>query len=280
VFRFSHDKSFTVRFAVINKTKNVNIHIEIRFFIMPHLLLVLNSENAQNTGDFTVNFNPPLDFGQAPHLATMRHLSMYNSWYNISTARANRAFRYYNGTAWKDFNFDEGSFSIQSFQEELQDRLVANGDATLNPDGSYDYDIHFMLDPHNGYVDLVLTNSYQVDFSVSNLHQLLGFSNIIYTASATSPNQANITGGVSTLLIHFSPVSGSSRINNSSSDILYVISSAQSAPNSLIDITGGDHYLPVSNRISQARVYITDENLNPINLNGAAVNLTVYISPV
>jgi len=128
---------------------------------------------------------------------------------------------------------------------------------------------------------LTLLNSYEVDFTVSNLYLLLGFKSQIYTTTQEGPNNVNISNGIDKVLIHVDCVTGSYTLGQSS-DVLYSFA-PNSSPSSLLIVDPIKRvYLPLnqSSYLNKIRVRITDDSNNRLNLNGEQVTVTLLLKPM
>lgn len=247
------------------------------------------SYGQTNSSDFVIKYSPPCDLlpGYEYEVAP-RHICTFMSWYNIGpnagpNGSANNVFRYYNGTAWKTATLPSGSYSVDSLNIVIQLILESNGDYTLSSGGVPEFDINFDVQIENGYTQMVLLNSYQVDFSVAGApYKFFGFSNIIYTSSATAPNPADVTGGVTSLLLHCDLIKDS-YINERRSDVLFSLASTSVAPLGVIDIlVPSENWVPINARdqLHSVRFWWSDDTGKPLSLNGAPVNIHLEFRPI
>jgi len=180
-----------------------------------------------------VNFNPPVPI-TGNWSCALQSASLWYSYYNISPDYGNQTFRYYNGSTWKNIIITPGLYGLPDINTFIQNAFVVNGDYTSTPTGNVYY---ITLTPdYNTFKCLVtISNSYQVDFTVGNLYELLGFTQIVVTSTHEGVNNVNITNGVDRVLIHLDCITGSFS-GTTSSDVIYSFS-PNGSPSSLINIT-------------------------------------------
>jgi len=240
---------------------------------------------VNDTSNFTIMFQPniPLESGLQYEVA-VTSLQTYASWWNISPQIGNNKFSYYNGTVWKYDNvLDSGNVNSSAFNQLIRNVLIANGDYTVDPTThAFLFDIDFVAVESDGHMELGLSNGYKVDFSRGDsLYQLLGFSNIIYTVSSTSPNPSDFLLDNTTLCVRCSLVSGSSYQNGNLSDIIYTFSGNQ-APYGLIDQRPFPSYQPLNARgsIDRCQISLVNQDMQPVSLNNFSFTMVCFIRPI
>lgn len=240
---------------------------------------------VNDTSDFTIMFQPPIPLESGlQYEVAVTSLQTYASWYNISAAIGNNKFSYYNGTAWKYDNvLPDSNVNSSAFNQLIHDVLVSNGDYTVDPTThAFLFDIDFVAVESDGHMELGLSNGYKVDFSRGDsLYQLLGFSNIIYTASASSPNPSDFLLDNTTIMVRCSLVSGSSYQNGNLSDIIYTFSGNQ-APYALIDKAPFPSYQPLNARgsIDRCQISLVNQDMQRVSLNNYAFTMICFIRPI
>jgi hypothetical protein len=244
-----------------------------------YLLNITSDDKKPNdtTDNFTIDFQPPIYIPNNWAIA-LESLSIWYSWYNISTDYNNTTFRYYNGVTWKNITITGGLYTIDDLNSFLQTTMKSNGDSGV--DGSGNDVFYITLTPNYNTFKLLInvSNSYQVDLTVGTLYQLLGFTPIVVSSTQYGVNNVNITNGVNRIMIHMDCVTGSYK-GSSSSDVLYSFN-ADGAPSSLLQIKPNRLiYLPLnkSGYMFQIRIYVTDQQNRRVNLNGEETSLSLYL---
>lgn len=234
----------------------------------------LNSVNK--THDFNViytnlNLNPNKNY-----VLGLKSYSMWYSWFNVSADNNNNTFRFSinGGATFIDAVLEDGNYSLDDIQTKINNIVISNGGAS----GS----ISFQPNYNTLRVELSLATNYQVDFSPNNsLYILLGFNQQVYTASFTSsPNIPNITNSVDAVNINCSLLNSNNNfINNTPSQTLYQFVPQTSVGTNLSEQISQITFLPISNSgsINSMRFFITDQNLNSLNLNGEHVSLSLVL---
>jgi hypothetical protein len=246
--------------------------------------IILNFESTSlgtnvNPADFTVAFPRAVELEGVWEIGLLSAAIWY-SYYNISSQYANTTLRYYNGTAWRTVTIQPGTYQLTDINTYLQTTMQTNGDYTTDSNGDPVYHVSITANYNTGCAIVTLSNNYELDLSVSNLNSLLGFpSEIISTQGATEgPNPVDITNGINCLYIHNSLVDQSYINGNGTSDIVYSFVPT-SPPFSLITIQPVKIvFIPLTRKIlDQMRVYLTDNQNRPINLNSQPTTYTFIL---
>jgi len=247
---------------------------------MSTYLLNISSDDGQTndtTDDFTINFSPPLTIHGNWAMA-LQSMSMWYSYYNISSDYDNQIFRYFNGSAWQNIIITPGLYSIDDLNAFLQASMLANGDTGTDSSGNPIFYISLTPNYNTFKLLITLSNSFEVDFTVGNLYQILGFPQSVITTTQYGINNVNITNGVNRIMVHIDCVVGS-YASSMASDIIYSFS-ADGAPSSLLEINPARLiWLPInkSGYLYHIRITITDQQSRRVNLNGEEVSLALYL---
>jgi len=245
---------------------------------------LLNISTSQLNGvslthDFNVIYtNLNLDPNKN-YVLGLKSYSMWYSWFNVSTDNNNNNFRFSinNGVSFIDVVLADGNYSLNDINTAINTLVVANGGVS----GS----INFQPNYNTLRVELTLASNYQVDFTPNNsLRILLGFNQQVYTASFTSgPLIPNITNSVDAININCSLLnSNNNLVNNTPSQTLYQFVPQTGVGTNLSEQISQITFLPISNSgsINSMRFFITDQNLNILNLNGENVSLSLVLKSI
>lgn len=243
-------------------------------------LISLSSDGQNNTSDFTVRFNTPIELRGLTHECALTRFDSSFSFYNVSPAFGNNIFSYNNGVDDVGLIIPSGLYSIESLIDAIHLGMKTEGDVNVI-DGEDVYDINFYPNIATGKVDLVLTSGYTVNFEDNPIRILLGFNSAVYSTSITSPNTADIFNGVSKIFIHCSMVNGSSIYNGNPTDIIYSFSPAFQENEIISVIPETLKYLKVneSNQIGWVRMYISDQRMIPLNFNNKPMSYELHMKP-
>ena len=221
---------------------------------------------GQSSSDFKVNYTPPIDLDTDYEISLIQ-ANIWYSWHNISDKFNNNTFEYWNGTIWKRVTIPNGIYSINSLNNYIHYVMKNNNDYNADTD---EYYINFIPNYSTFKLLVDIQNNYQLNLSISDLNEILGFDKIQYIQSSQEGrNQVDITRGVNSLQIHCSLVTSSYDNDKHKSDIIQSFSPTKQA-GSLLVIENSSHiYIPLDTRkISQIRVYITDQKGRIMDLNG------------
>lgn len=235
---------------------------------------------ATETANFSVRFPNPINLEGLKWNIALSHITTYYSWYNISSSIGNNIFKYNNGSVDRTLTLENGTYMFEELITQIHDMMVALGDYSVVA-GKNVFDINFSLDPSDGYVTLLLTNSYSVDFTGLLIRNIFGAASAVYSSSATFPNPADIRNGIDTILVHLDTVSGNSYFNGNTSDTIFSFSPYVDA-NGIIDMEPALLFVGVNsgNQIEQMRIYLTDQNNNPISLNGSPLTCVFILESI
>lgn len=234
-----------------------------------------SSITGSNPSDFRVHYNHfPLDRNSNYEIALVS-ANIWYSWFNISAANGNNTFRYHNGILWSAVQtITDGMYSISHINDFIQGRITSLGDTPES--------ITIVGNFTTLKCDISISNNYQLDLSISTLHNILGFdSQILTTGVVSSANTVDITNGITSLSIHCS-IAGGSYENSQSSDVIYSFSPNVS-PGSLIQLHPNQLlYLPIipKDSIQDIRFRLTEQSGKAIDLNGEHVNFILHLKKV
>lgn len=243
-------------------------------------------------GDFRVQYQPNLQLPTINNLPVQYELALVNanlwySWANVKpvspTQAATDVFDYYNGAVWRGpYTIPTGQYSINDINTYLHGLMDTNGDFTLSGSGEHLYDINISPNYNTLRVDIAISGGYRLDLSLSELNTLLGWTSQIVTVSGTGAKVANINNSINSLLIHCDIVTSSYYNNDTSTIIWSFVPNVRAGAN--IEIHPGPKliFLPlnVNNRITNIRMFITDNLGRPIDFRGEAVTYQLQLRPI
>jgi len=244
-------------------------------------IIVLDSYGRADSSNFNINLSPSIDLEGLQYQATLRRLDMSWSYNNISAANGNNTFKYFNGVIDQTITIPDGTFNHKDLISEIHDQMAALGDVTIIS-GVNVYSLDIVMDENTGYSSLILSNSYEVDFTVANsLRSIFGFNSAVYVISTLAPNKANINAGVNQVLVHLNICAGSSWVNNSSSDVIYSFG-VDYDPNDEIHFEPPDSFIAVNsrNKLTNLNLYFTNERNIPLHFNNVPITATIYLQPI
>ena len=235
-----------------------------------------------NTSNFTVNLDRVIEFfPDIDYEIALRRFESYNSIYNVTSV--NNQFKYFNGTVNRTITIPPGAYEINAINTEIQRQMVLFGDYTSGATGNT-FSINISGNVSTLKTVITLANGYTVDFTIANsLINILGFTaqvlNAPYNSSTNIVNIQNFN-----FILANTDLCIGSYINSTSSQTLFVFSSNPVPAGYKISIEPYDPiYLPVTSykrNITDFRVWITDENMNPISFNGENITIVFHIQSV
>jgi len=239
---------------------------------------------SSNTTDFTTYISPQIQFyPNRQYEAALLSVDTYNSIPNIIDE--NNKFRYScdKGITWKTLTLSKGSYELQAINDEVQRQMIINGDFD-SVKNEYYITISANVSELKSIINIT-NESYLVDFRIENsIGPTLGFSptsSPIGYGYNKSEEIVNITK-VNSVLINVDIISGS-YVNGNQSPVIYSFNPNKVSPGYKIDERPNPKliYYPVNSHIiNSIRVWLTDQNNNPIDLRGETVTVTLHLREV
>ncbi len=244
------------------------------------MLLTLDSSTINQTShDFTIDFPNEIFVKGSQYELGLLKCNLWYSYYNVKSN--SNTFQYTNNLAQtRTVTIPFGNYSIIDLNNYIHSVMKTNGDYSVIL-GIDTFNINIEPNYNTLRTILELTNSYTINFTISDFSLLLGFDKLVYNFSGTQEGQevANINDGVNSLLIHCDIVAKSYQ-NNISSDILFTFVPDQ-PPGSNLEVYSKNEviYLPIKNFefIRTIRLYITDQRNRIIDLNGEPVTYLLHL---
>jgi hypothetical protein len=238
--------------------------------------------------DFTTKFDTPLILGiDNGWEVALNKVTMTYSWYNVRDTYNNNLLAYSpdGGTTWKQIMLINGIYSYTDIDSYIHSVMVLNGDYISSPDGPdyYQFNINFHFDDVNYRTQFTLSNNYQVDLTLSDFNNLIGFNKEVVTATKQSESLPNITNNIDSVHIHCSLVSESVLDSTTNTDVIFSFSTAtlqKSYPFQVQDFRAYFYPCTKNTVIDSIRMYITDPTGMLIDLNGIPVEYSIILRPV
>ena len=214
--------------------------------------------------DFTVRFTPELVVNpNKVYYIALNSLSMSYLWHNVSPIYGNNTLKYSHdgGTTWTTITFPAGNYSYANLHGFIKQALTQNNHSSSGISLSF-ITARFL-------VYITLEANYQLDFTLGDFSDLIGFNKVIVTGSGYGAKLPDITRSVDEILIHTNIVSRS-LVAGIGSDILYQFSVDNLPTSYPFHIKGRWRLFSKINTriIKDLRIYITDSLNRPVDLNG------------
>ena len=208
----------------------------------------------------------------------MTSFQVFNTLFNINTS--NNLFYYSTngGTIWKTLTLNPGAYEIDDINTEIQRQMVINGDYTIGASGNT-FSITIAPNLNLGKTQITLLNNYQVDFTKpNNFSTLLGYTSRVLSAAYNLSDNISQIRSNNSIYINTNLTNGI-LINNRFRNVIYSTSAFLVPPGyNILMIPNPPRYYPlIVNRIADYRVFITDENGNPLNFNGETIEVQFHI---
>jgi hypothetical protein len=221
--------------------------------------LIIDSKTA----DHTVEFKRPLDLRGSRYVMALKDITLWNSWHNIKKEYNNHTFEYDDGKKIQTKTIPDGNYTVEDLNAYFK---------------SADVDITISISYAVSRFTLEIGEGCAIYLGGSKFHELLGFEPGIHVNTVTGKYLANISRGVDVLEVHCDAIE-SSRYNDETSNILYSFTPTAPPGALIIEPIIEPIYLPVINtsELRRLRIWITDQNDQPIDVNGQMVRYTLLI---
>lgn len=206
--------------------------------------------------------NQPIILGENPQIG-LKNLFLWYTYPNISAKYDNNKLRVFDGSTWKDVTIPTGMYEVEDISNIINREMqnLSAGQADNNTVAK----LH--IDKSTFQCFVKLNPGLQVDFSIGDLHKLLGLEKKIYaTPFEGGTGIINITRGVDKLLVRCNLVERP--IQKELRDVLYDILPFTN-PGSAIqeDIENVEYYHCKDDVIRSIEIRITDWQNNLIDLS-------------
>src|SRR6478609_3656458 len=221
---------------------------------------------TSKTTDFTTHFPNPIKLDpRKKYKVAFVSLETYNSIPNITNENNNFTYSNDNGETWKCINLRKNAYDIVEINDEIQRQMIVAGDYNVEQDSMYITISTFTLSS----VIEISHPEYKINFDVENsIGPLLGFDKELLSYGYNqSPKIVIINGsydnGLRAKVIHsFSPAVGPGvKIRERPQPELVFCS---------INLS----------EIDNIRIWLTDEEKNPIDLQGEEITVRLLIREV
>ena len=228
----------------------------------------MNLVVSSNTGSINTTYNPPiqLDLKRKYEIA-LTNLDTYYSFPNIDDT--NNVFRYKkNEGTWTVITIPVGCYEIQAIRKEVN-RQLGNKNILIKANLNT---LKCML---------IVAANYIVDFNVDHsLATVLGFDRKEYTSGIhSSENVVNILR-INSILVHLDIVTNS-YIKGVMSPVIYNFFPNVSPGVKIVSTPKNLVYLPITvNTIYYMKVWLTDQDYNPLDLRGEELTIRFHLREI
>ena len=247
-----------------------------KFIIVYNMNIFIRSPNNTTSRKYLFSNPLKLDPNRQYEIALLS-CNFNLNYINISAALGNSTFKYSsnNGTLYKTAFLEDGFYSLQELNNEINNILTTNGD---NPNG-----IYFSPLTQSSKMRVVLFTNYRWDATVGLLYQILGFNNQIYIVTSPSINIPLLNLGIESVYIGTNLTKYKCALNNYNDNFLntnnYIFQSQLLLiPSANIPITNPyPTYttLQTYDEIQYINISVNDQNDNPINYKSLELHLFI-----
>lgn len=238
-------------------------------------LVTLSSKST----DFTTQFPNPIQLEKnKSYEAALLSLETWNSIPNITNENNNFTYSTDNGTTWKSIKLRKGAYEIMEINDEIQRQMIVSEDYNTQNESMYITISTFTLSS----VIEINHPSYKINFDVENsIGPLLGWNTeILSFGYHQSTNNVNITN-VNSILVH-TDIIRNSYVNGHRAKVIHSFSPSV-GPGYKIREKPQPQLVFCSinlSEIDRIRIWLTDEENNPLDLQGEEITIRILIREV
>ena len=228
-----------------------------------------SKDTTQNPNNFTVRYNHfELDPLEQYEIALVKS-NMWYSWYNISSAIGNNQVKYYNpvDSVELTITFPDGFYSVADINDRFETVLGSN--------------IKVVPNFQTFRVQVQLASGWELRLSNNaGFASLLGFGAVDITTTTTATLPADITRGITSILISCDIVEPNSKENDLETNLLFSFA-PDTAPGSLLTFEPKERlYLPLrthTDHIYSMTTTVKDNKGRIVEFNGENLTHILHI---
>jgi hypothetical protein len=234
-----------------------------------------------NTSDFTTYYPTTIGLNsKKKYEAALLSIDLYNSFPNIT--EENNKFKYSTdgGTSWKVITLSTGSYELAAINDEIQRQMIINDDYDKETNTFY-INISANISTLRSVIEITNT-SYQIDFNFANsIGPTLGFGPIIIQHGYIESQEIVNIMKINSILVNVDFISGS-YLKGSQFPVIYSFFPNVSPGRKIIERPNPSLiFYPVNKfDITSMRLWLTDQNNNPLDVRGETVTVRILIREV
>ena len=234
-----------------------------------------------NSSDFTTDY--PTTIGLNPkkkYEAALLSIDLYNSFPNIT--EENNKFKYSTdgGIIWKLITLSTGSYELAAINDEIQRLMIINDDYDKETNSFY-INISANISTLKSVIEIT-NEKYQIDFSETNsIGSTLGFGPIILQHGYNESQEIVNIMKLNSILVNVDFISGS-YVKGSQFPVIYSFFPNVSPGRKIIERPNPSLiFYPVNKSdITSMRLWLTDQNNNPVDVRGETITVRILIREV
>ena len=236
---------------------------------------------SSNSSDFITNFPTTIRLNpNKKYEAALLSIDLYNSFPNITVK--NNIFKYStdNGSTWKIIRIAKGSYELSAINDEVQRLMVIHGDYD-NINNKFYITISANTSKLSSIIEIT-NQSYQIDFTVENsIGATLGFQKVIINNGYNESQNIIDIMKINSILVNIDIISGS-YVNGSQCPVIYSFYPNVSPEYKIVERPNPSliYYRVNIPNISRIRLWLTDQDNNPVDVRGERVTARIVVREV
>ena len=235
---------------------------------------------SSNTTDFTTQYDDAIQLNKhKKYEAAFFLLETFNTIPNITNKNNNFTYSTDNGKTWKSIKLRKEAYEIDQINDEIQRQMVESGDYNTENDSMY---INISIFASLLSAIEISHPSYKIKFDVENsIGSLLGFDReLLSVGYHISPNILNITP-ITSIYVNCDIIHGT-YVNGRRSKVIHSFSPNVGPGYKICEKPQPGLVFCLINlsEINSIRIWLTDEENNPINLQGQEITIRILIREV
>ena len=232
---------------------------------------------SSKTTDFTTQFDNPIQLNkEKSYEAAFFLLETFNTIPNVTNENNNFTYSADNGTTWKSIKLKKEAYEIEQINNEIQRQMIESRDYNVENDS-----MHINISIFASLLSAIEINnpSYKINFDVKNsIGPLLGFDKqLLSFGYHISPNILNITP-ITSIFINCDIIQGT-YVNGRRAKVIHSFSPNVGPGYKIREKPQPELVFCSINltEINSIRIWLTDEENNPIDLQGQEITIRILI---
>ena len=235
---------------------------------------------SSKTTDFTTQFADPIQLHKdCRYEAAFFLLETFNTIPNITNENNNFTYSTDNGTTWKSIKLKKEAYEIEQINSEIQRQMIESRDYDIESDSMC---INISIFASLLSAIEISNPSYKINFNVENsIGPLLGFDReFLSSGYHISPNILNITP-ITSIYINCDIIRGT-YVNGRRAKVIHSFSPNVGPGYKIREKPQPELvFCPINlSEINSIRIWLTDEENNPIDLQGQELTIRILIREV
>ena len=234
-----------------------------------------DDRTSGSSNDFTIRLSPGMDLSSSDRWAIyMADLSLWYTWYNISTLYGTTTFKYSHnaGVNWNTIELTPGIYKADDLITAIGLKITANGHTSAS--------ILISANQNTQKFVFSFVGGYQVDFTGLNIRTIFGAESAIYSVSGAMPNVAKMTYGVNSWYLNCDLLDTGYQ-GRTQGRVLHSFVPDVSPGSAIRETPQATYSLVRSTRVvNEIRFWLTDQLGRSLSIQDEPISLRLHFKPL